>query len=63
MVFYIFHFSFIIFHFPAFLEFIAHSMTEDRPPFLRTWRNVYILLVAVFVVEVVLMYWLTVHFS
>ncbi len=38
-------------------------MTEDRPPFLRTWRNVYMLLVAVFVVEVVLMYWLTVHFS
>ena len=38
-------------------------MIEDRPPFLRNWRNVYILLVAVLVVEIALMYWMTVHFS
>ena len=38
-------------------------MTEDRPPFLGTWRNVYILLMAVLVVEILLMYWITVHFS
>jgi hypothetical protein len=38
-------------------------MSDDRPPFLRTWRNVYALLVIVLAVEIVLMYWLTVHFS
>ena len=38
-------------------------MTEDRPPFLRTWRNVYALLVIVLAVEILVMYALTVHFS
>jgi hypothetical protein len=38
-------------------------MTQDRPPFLYSWRNVYILLVAVLVVEIALMYWLTLHLS
>ena len=36
---------------------------EGRPPFLRTWRNVYVLLVVVLAVEISLMYWLTRHFS
>jgi|GEM_PF-1625968 len=38
-------------------------ISEERPPFLRTWRNVYVLLVIVLVVEISLMYWMTVHFS
>lgn len=38
-------------------------MIEDRPPFLRTWRNVYALLVIVLAVEILVMYALTVHFS
>ena len=35
----------------------------DRPPFLRTWRNVYALIVLVLAVEITLMYWLTQHFA
>ena len=38
-------------------------MTDDRPPFLNSWRTVYALLVIVLAVEITLMYWLTVHFS
>jgi len=38
-------------------------MIDDRPPFLRTWRNVYTLIVIVLVAEITLMYWLTHHFA
>ena len=35
----------------------------DRPPFLRTWRNVYALLVVVLITEIGIMYWITRHFA
>jgi len=37
--------------------------TDDRPPFLGSWRRVYALLVIVLAVEIAFMYWLTVHFA
>lgn len=37
--------------------------TNDQPPFLRTWRNVYLLLVIVLAVEIAVMYWITCHFA
>jgi hypothetical protein len=36
---------------------------NDKPPVLRSWRNIYAVLVSVLVVEILLMYWLTRHFS
>jgi hypothetical protein len=38
-------------------------MIDDRPPFLRSWRNVYVLIAAVLAVEIIVMYWITQHFS
>ncbi|HMU14930.1 MAG: hypothetical protein JST41_13400 [Bacteroidetes bacterium] len=35
----------------------------DRPPFLTTWRNVYLLMVVVLTIEIGIMYWLTHHFA
>lgn len=35
----------------------------DRPPFLRTWRNVYALLVIVLITEISLMYCITRYFA
>ena len=35
----------------------------DRPPFLKTWRNVYALLVIVLFTEIAFMYWITRHFA
>jgi hypothetical protein len=35
----------------------------DRPPFLGSWRNIYVLLVVVLVVEISVMYWITRHFT
>jgi hypothetical protein len=36
---------------------------KDHPPFLRTWRNVYVLLVVVLIVEISIMYWVTRYFA
>lgn len=36
--------------------------TNDRPPFLGRWRNVYALLVIVLATEIAVMYWVTLHF-
>lgn len=36
---------------------------DDRPPFLKTWRNVYILLATVLALEITFMYWITLHFG
>jgi hypothetical protein len=38
-------------------------MTDDKPPFLGSWRNVYALLVIVLIAEITLMYWITRHFA
>lgn len=38
-------------------------MTDDRPPLLRSWRNVYALLAIVLAVEIGIMYWMTRHFA
>lgn len=38
-------------------------MKNDRPPILRSWRNVYALLVIVLVCEIAFMYWITRHFA
>jgi len=35
----------------------------DRPPFLRTWRNIYLLMVIVLAFEIGIMYLLTRHFA
>lgn len=35
---------------------------NDTPPFLRSWRNIYALLVIVLAVEIALMYWITQHY-
>ena len=35
----------------------------DRPPFLRTWRNVYALVVIVLATEIAFLFWLTQHFA
>lgn len=38
-------------------------MTEDRPPVLKSWRNVYVLIVAVLLSEIGIMYWITSTFQ
>lgn len=38
-------------------------MTDDRPPFLGSWRNVYALLVIVLITEIALMYLITRYFA
>ena len=35
----------------------------DQPPFLKTWRRVYVLVAVVLVLEIAVMYWLTHHFA
>ncbi len=36
---------------------------EDRPPFFRTWRGAYLLVLGALAVEIVLLGWLSRHFS
>ena len=32
---------------------------NERPPFLRSWRNAYALIIAVLIAEIAIMYWIT----
>lgn len=36
---------------------------DDRPPFFRTWRGAYLLVLGALAVEVVLFAWLSGHFA
>jgi hypothetical protein len=36
---------------------------EERPPILKTWKNVYLLVIGTLVVIIALLYWLTEYFS
>ena len=38
-------------------------MEDEKPPILKTWKNLYTLVIAVLVVIVVLLYFFTKHFS
>lgn len=39
------------------------SQEEEKPPILRTWRNVYALVIGVLVLLMVLFYFFTKHFE
>jgi hypothetical protein len=38
-------------------------MEEEKPPFLKSWRNVYLLVVLVLVVQIVVYYLFTKYFE
>jgi uncharacterized protein YpmS len=38
-------------------------MTEEKPPILKTWKNLYALVIAVLVILIVVFYLFTKHFK
>jgi hypothetical protein len=40
-----------------------NSTMDQKPPFFRSWRSIYIFVILIFLILVVLFYWFTVTFS